>query len=83
MGEEVLAAVIRRDEPEALGVVEPLHGACRHVLIPILKVRDSAEAALPGEIFKGIRLPQQAPLGGGEEGTADSCLKSYAVNVTQ
>src|SRR5438045_861347 len=31
MGEQILAAVIRRDESEALGVVEPLHGACRHV----------------------------------------------------
>src|SRR5690349_14947440 len=30
MGEEVLAAVIGRDEPEALLVVEPLHGSCSH-----------------------------------------------------
>src|SRR5687768_2854584 len=31
MGEQILAAVIRRDESEALGVVEPLHGTCSHV----------------------------------------------------
>src|SRR5439155_18843491 len=31
MGEEILAAVIRRDESEALRVVEPLHGTCRHI----------------------------------------------------
>src|SRR5439155_22443339 len=32
MGEQILPAVIRRDESEALGVVEPLHCACRHVV---------------------------------------------------
>src|SRR5438046_8159975 len=32
MGEQILSAVIRRDESEALGVVEPLHCACRHVV---------------------------------------------------
>jgi hypothetical protein len=31
MHEKVLAAVIRRDEPEALRVVEPLYGTGRHV----------------------------------------------------
>src|SRR5436853_571056 len=31
MGEEVLAAVIRRDESETLRVVEPLYGTCRHI----------------------------------------------------
>src|SRR5688572_29353168 len=30
MGKEILAAVIRRDESEALRVVEPLHGTCCH-----------------------------------------------------
>src|SRR3954447_13762361 len=30
MGEEILAAVIRRDESKALRVVEPLHGTCCH-----------------------------------------------------
>jgi hypothetical protein len=33
-----------------------------------LNVRDSAEAALPGEMFKGIRLPRQAPLGAAKKG---------------
>src|SRR5207249_10458769 len=32
MGEQILPAVIRRDESEAFGVVEPLHGACSHVV---------------------------------------------------
>src|SRR5918999_1367124 len=32
MGKEILAAVIRRDEAEALRVVEPLHGTCWHVV---------------------------------------------------
>src|SRR5690606_16844014 len=30
MGEKILAAVIRGDESEALGVVEPLYGTCCH-----------------------------------------------------
>ena len=33
MGEQILAAVIRRNEPETLGVVEPLHCTCRHISI--------------------------------------------------
>src|SRR4051812_19603753 len=28
--EQILAAVVGRDEAEALGVVEPLHGTCSH-----------------------------------------------------
>src|SRR4029079_15566914 len=32
MGEEILAAVIRRDESKALRVVEPLNGTCSHVV---------------------------------------------------
>jgi len=32
MGKEILAAVLGRDEPEALGIVEPLHGTCCHCL---------------------------------------------------
>src|SRR5260370_1363569 len=31
MREEILAAVIRRDEAETLRVVEPLYGTCSHV----------------------------------------------------
>jgi hypothetical protein len=31
VNEEVFAAVIGRDEAEALGVVEPLYGTCTHV----------------------------------------------------
>ena len=54
MGEQVLAPIVGRDEPEALGVVEPLHGACRHSHSNLESVRDKSEAALPGEIFKGI-----------------------------
>src|SRR3954468_17052873 len=33
VGEQILAAVIRRAESETLGVVEPLHCACCHCLI--------------------------------------------------
>src|SRR6185369_17534755 len=32
VAEEILAAVIRRNESEALRVVEPLHGTCSHCL---------------------------------------------------
>src|SRR4051794_5105015 len=32
--EEVLAAVVGRDEAEALGIVEPLDGTCAHVCLP-------------------------------------------------
>src|SRR5687768_7220957 len=32
MGKKILAAVIRRDESEALRIVEPLHGTCSHVI---------------------------------------------------
>src|SRR3954453_12403469 len=34
MDEEVLAGLVGRDEPKALVVAEPLHGASRHVLPP-------------------------------------------------
>jgi hypothetical protein len=36
MHEEILAAVIGRDEAEALGVVEPLYGTCTHVCVCFL-----------------------------------------------
>src|SRR5688500_6093293 len=32
MREEILAAVIRRDESKTFRVVEPLHGTCSHVI---------------------------------------------------
>src|SRR4051794_11014559 len=35
MDEEVRARVVGRDEPEALVVVEPLHGAGRHLASPL------------------------------------------------
>jgi hypothetical protein len=31
VNEEVLAALVRRDEAETLGVVEPFHGTCAHL----------------------------------------------------
>src|SRR5207247_7514271 len=43
MREQVLAAVVRRDEPETLGVVEPLHFSCRHVAFLYLKLRAGSE----------------------------------------
>jgi hypothetical protein len=35
MDESVIAAAIGRDEAEALGRVEPLHGSCRHLGSPV------------------------------------------------
>src|ERR671930_2299603 len=43
--EEVLATVVRRDEAEALVVVEPLHGSGRHVIPPWLVCTANAEDA--------------------------------------
>src|SRR6266705_4440765 len=43
--EKILPAVIRSDEPETLGVVEPLYRACTHV------------TGLPKKIVKKRRLP--------------------------
>jgi hypothetical protein len=47
MGEEILAAVIRRDESEAFRVVEPLHGPCRHVIsiLELLQLRKAVRAS--------------------------------------
>src|SRR5258706_13944713 len=54
VGEQVLAAVVRRDEPETLGVVEPLHFACSH-LLPILSL-----------VTRRIRAPLRARYSRGE-----------------
>src|SRR5207248_5092660 len=52
MGEEIFAAVIRRDEPETLGVVEPLNGTCCHVFSnPYL--REAVRASLTVTMIKG------------------------------
>jgi hypothetical protein len=54
MGEEVLAAVIRRNEPETLRVVEPLYGTCSHVF-SFLTLREAIRASLAGTMIrKGI-----------------------------
>src|SRR6266540_3177828 len=46
--EEVLAVVFRRNETEALVVVEPLHGSCRHLdLRSVAYGRDCREARIP------------------------------------
>ena len=42
VGEQILAAVIRRDEAETLGVVEPLHGTCSHCHFPSLTLTFAA-----------------------------------------
>src|SRR6476469_1548944 len=44
--EQILPAVLRRDEAEALVVVEPLHGSSRHVLPPghVLRTRRLLES---------------------------------------
>src|SRR5688572_2065021 len=45
MGEQILAAILRRDESEALRVVEPLHGAFSHFQLPSLSI--CPDATLP------------------------------------
>jgi hypothetical protein len=54
MGEQILAAIIRSDEPEALGVVEPLHGTCRHFQLPSLSIVRRNPAGNGQRIGKGI-----------------------------
>jgi hypothetical protein len=75
--EEVLAAVVRRDEPEALRVVEPLHFACRHVG-QILDKKTSIEtvrAPHAGTMIKGGNLTATTGAAlGGEEGKVYSLL---------
>ena len=44
VNEKVLAAVIRRNEAEALGVVEPLNGTCTHVCFLGINLREGPEA---------------------------------------
>jgi len=54
MGEQVLAAVIRRNEPETLRVVEPLYGTCSNVF-SFLTLREANRASLAGTMIrKGI-----------------------------
>src|SRR5882672_7064143 len=50
--EQILAAVIRRDEAEALRVVEPLHGACWHINQSSVMC-EANRASLAGTMFKG------------------------------
>jgi hypothetical protein len=38
MGKEILAAILGRNEAEALGIVEPLYGTCCHVLTILKKI---------------------------------------------
>src|ERR1051325_2847231 len=85
MGEELLAAVIRRDEPEALGVVEPFHGACRHNCYsnPELKCATAPKPRFRVRYSRECDCHDRRRLGAAKEGTADSCLNSYALNVTQ
>src|SRR5690242_4051978 len=46
MSKEILAAVIGRNEAEALRVVEPLHRACCHLVVSFLRLRDQSEPRL-------------------------------------
>src|SRR4029078_7865617 len=64
MGEEILAAVIRRDESKALRVGEPLNGTCRHVVsIPKLLLSRDCPSPASGTIIKGRNgLPLGRPL---------------------
>src|SRR5262245_61866465 len=62
MREQVLSAVIRRDEPEALGVVEPLHGTCRHVIPSpeIATIARGCPSLLRARLIKVGNRPPQA-----------------------
>jgi hypothetical protein len=55
VGEEILAAVIRRDESKALRIVEPLYGTCSHVIsIPeITTVARNCPSLAAGTMMKG------------------------------
>jgi hypothetical protein len=48
MREQILAALGRGDEAEALGVVEPLDGASCHYQLPLRKVATNPGATKPG-----------------------------------
>src|SRR3954469_4554774 len=54
--ERVLTAVIRRDEPEALLVAEPLHDSCCHLVQPSAPTRRFIPSA-------AARAPRRAALG--------------------
>src|SRR5688572_8439566 len=51
MREQILAAIVRGDESEALRIVEPLHGASCHV-IPSLRLHEAVRAPLAGMMIK-------------------------------
>jgi hypothetical protein len=62
MGEEIIAAALRGDEAEALGIVEPLHGTCCHVLYILQKIECRGTCPLSGrrsrqQVMKGKPQP--------------------------
>src|SRR5690348_8739760 len=74
VGEKILAAVVRRDESEALGVVEPLHGTCCHVPVPFMWRGESGLAPTGMTIKEGIGRPLRHRLRG-VEGLRTSLLE--------
>src|SRR6266850_1130321 len=62
--EHVLAAGVRRDEPKALCIVEPLHRAARHLALPGAKWRRSliGDLCCPGPNAQW-RWPAKSPSG--------------------
>src|SRR5688572_278559 len=64
MAEKILAAVIRGDESETLGIVEPLHGTCSHVYV-LKNCCERLSEPPSGTMLKGRnRLPLEAAFGG-------------------
>src|SRR5690606_1952109 len=62
MGEEILPAVVRRDESEALRVVEPLHGTCSHCSLPF-SIGEAKPAPRAGTTIKeGNGTAERKPL---------------------
>src|SRR5688572_7099116 len=62
MAEEILAAVIRGDESETLGIVEPLHGTCSHVYV-LENCCERLSEPPSGTMLKGRnRLPLEAAI---------------------
>ncbi|WP_232431552.1 hypothetical protein [Cupriavidus sp. UYPR2.512] len=39
MSEQILAAVIRRDEAVTIFAVEPLHNTCRHFILEVKRIK--------------------------------------------
>src|SRR5215208_4517269 len=57
MREQVLAALARGDEAEALGIVEPLDGTGCHLLFPVRNAATNPGATKPGTKYQEGKFP--------------------------